>query len=81
MKGFSKFVKTGNIVAVHWKVKRDVFILSPLHGSGSQQIERRGELEGFEKPDMIVDYNKYMNGVDKCDQYLNYYSVGRKSIK
>ena len=22
-----------------------------------------------------------MNGVDKCDQYLNYYSMGRKSIK
>ena len=30
---------------------------------------------------MILKYNKYMNGVDKCDQYLTYYSLGRKARK
>ena len=30
---------------------------------------------------MILEYNKYMNGVDKCDQYLTYYSLGRKARK
>ena len=25
--------------------------------------------------------NKYMNGVDKCNQYLNYHSLGRQAKK
>ena len=47
----------------------------------SQLIERRGEPKEIVKSEIIVEYNKYMNGVDKCDQYLNYSSVARKSIK
>ena len=43
VKGSSKFLKKGNIVAVHWKDKRDVYVLSALRGSGSQRIERQRE--------------------------------------
>lgn len=80
-RGSSTYLKNGNIVAVHWKDKRDVYAISSIHGNGSQHILRRGETAGIDKPDIILEYNKYMNGVDKCDQYLNYYSVGRKSKK
>ena len=58
MKGCSKSTEIGNIVAVHWKDKRDEFVVSAIHGSGGQHIERRGKPEGIEKPDMIVEYSK-----------------------
>ena len=32
-------------------------------------------------PDIIVDYNKYMGGMDLADQAMCYYSVGRKRLK
>ena len=80
-KGTAQYIRNGNIVSVHWRDKRDVYVMSALHGNGSQLVERRAAPEPIRKPDMIVEYNKYMNGVDKCDQFLNYYSVGRKFIK
>lgn len=33
------------------------------------------------KPISILDYNKYMKGVDRADQYLSYYSIFRKTKK
>ena len=33
------------------------------------------------KPNCIVEYNKYMKGVDRADQYLSYYSFVRKTVK
>ena len=32
-------------------------------------------------PYALVQYNKFMKGVDRADQYLSYYSVLRKTIK
>ena len=34
-----------------------------------------------EKPVVVVDYNKYMLGVDKLDQLCSYYSFLHKSVK
>ena len=33
------------------------------------------------KPDVIIDYNNFMLGVDKLDQMMSYYSFLHKSIK
>jgi len=33
------------------------------------------------KPYAVVQYNKFMKGVDRADQYLNFYSVLRKTVK
>ena len=85
-KGASKFIKNGSVLAVHWKDKRDVFAMSSIHGNGTQLVKRRGDNNDITKPTIIVEImyinvHKYMNGVDKCDQYLNYYSLGRKAKK
>lgn len=59
---------------------RDVFVLSTINGTGVQMVQRRhGGPKS--KPDMILDYNNHMNGVDKCDQYLASYPFCRKTVK
>jgi hypothetical protein len=35
----------------------------------------------IKKPYDVVQYNKFMKGVDRADQYLSYYSVLRKTVK
>jgi len=77
--GNAVYIKNGDIVAVHWKDKRDVFVVSSFHGNSEKTIERH--TKSIQKPDVIMDYNQNMGGVDKCDQYLSYYSVGRKTHK
>ena len=77
--GSSLFIRNGNILAVHWKDKRDVFVLSSFHGNSIENIQRySGDIT---KPNIICEYNKNMGGVDKCDQYLSYYALTRKSMK
>ena len=33
------------------------------------------------KPYAVIQYNKFMKGIDRADQYLSFYSVLRKTIK
>ena len=75
----SVFIRPGNLFPVHQKDKHDVYVMSTIPDNGVTEIQRkRGDK--VTKPNLIIAYNKYMAGVDKCDQYLNYYSVGRKSL-
>ena len=77
--GTSKYLSAENVLAVHWRGKRDVFALSTTHDSGERTIERyKGTVQ---KPKMVYQYNLFIGGVDKCDQFLSYYAVGRKSTK
>jgi hypothetical protein len=39
---------------------------------------RHGQVK---KPVCISDYNMFMNGVDRADQYLSHYSLLRKTVK
>jgi len=35
----------------------------------------------IKKPYAVVQYSKFMKGIDRADQYLSYYSVLRKIVK
>jgi len=35
----------------------------------------------IKKPYAVVQYNKFMKGIDRADQYLSYYTVTRKTVK
>ena len=72
-------LNTGSLLAVH--DKRDVFVLSTIHGTGSVEVRRRGDDTPFPKPTMIDEYNHYMGGVDKLDQLISTYSFTKKSKK
>ena len=81
-KGDTLFWQNDGVTAVTWQDKRTVHAISSIHGSHMVEIpQRRGEAEPVRKPQLIAEYNVNMNGVDKCDQYLNYYSIGRKAKK
>ena len=58
------------MVAVHWFDKCDVFAMSTIHGTGNVEVTRRGDEQSFQKPDIINEYNKFMVGVDQCDQLI-----------
>ena len=79
-------LKNGHMVIVHWFDKRDAFAIFTIHGTGNVEVTRRGADQSFEKPVIINEYNKFMGGVDQCDQLLNLthstenQSSGRKSI-
>lgn len=58
--------------------------LSSWHVSGIQPINRRvrgGNIQIINKPKVIVDYNKYMGGVDRADSYSASYCFLWKSLK
>jgi hypothetical protein len=58
-------------------------MISTIHDSkhvNTGKIDRKTS-EEKNKPNCIVQYNKFMKGVDLADQYLSYYSIVRKTVK
>lgn len=73
-KGESTFMKHGNSTVTRRKEKKDVFALSTFHGNSIEDLMPR-------KPELITSYNQLMNGVDRNNQLLTYYSINVKSMK
>lgn len=73
-RGQSTFLKCKNLTVVRWKDKRDVFALSTFHGNTC-------DAESPHKPELTATYNKFINGVDRADQLLSYYSMNKKTRK
>jgi hypothetical protein len=72
------------MLALEWKDKRTVVMLSTWHNNSTQKSRRKiknNVEEQFQKPIVICDYNKHMGGVDVSDQYISSYSFIRKSKK
>ena len=64
-----------------WKDKKDVHILSTWGDVKDSDVKSRFNEETSRKPNMIIDYNKSMGGVDKLDQFRSYYDMGRAGKK
>ena len=66
-----------------WKDKRLVHMISTIHDARIVNTDRKYKKTDLEikKPYAIVQYNKFMKGVDKADQYVSYYSILRNSVK
>ena len=75
-----------NMAIVQWHDKRIVSILTTMHSASPVRVERRSRhvptgREVVEKPEAVVEYNKFMGGVDHGDQLLSYYSFPHRTIK
>ena len=75
-----------NLAIVQWHDKRIVSVLSTVHSDAPIQVERRSRhapngREIVEKPEAVVEYNKFMGGVDRGDQFLSYYGFPHRTVK
>ncbi len=75
-----------HMLAIKWADKWEVTVLTTIHGDSDVPVERRsrhvpGGRETVLKPQAIVQYNKYMGGVDHADQLLSYYGFGHRTVR
>uniref|UniRef100_UPI00398EFAF2 piggyBac transposable element-derived protein 4-like n=1 Tax=Pristiophorus japonicus TaxID=55135 RepID=UPI00398EFAF2 len=75
VQGDVRFFQKGSLLLTIWKDKRQVATLS------TNQNGKMMACPGTLKPQAVVEYNKYMGGVDISDQMRSYYPVGRPSKK
>jgi hypothetical protein len=71
---------SGDMTALVWKDKRDVYILTNIHdppAEGNFCDESGNAL----KPAIVADYNRHMGYVDKGDRMTNSYSISRRTWK
>ena len=80
-KGEVVSAKCGKLVALKWKDKRDVSVLTTKHSDKMQPVSRKGGLEFVNKPMCVIEYNKYMGGVNLKDQLLKTFLLERKRQK
>jgi hypothetical protein len=58
-------------------------MISTIHEAtivNTRRKDRRTNME-IKKPYAVVQYGKFMKGVDRANQYLSYYSVLRNTVK
>ncbi|XP_015437848.1 PREDICTED: piggyBac transposable element-derived protein 4-like [Dufourea novaeangliae] len=69
------------ILAVRWKDKRDVYVLTKKHASVemTEATDKRDRTKF--KPNCVIDYNKGMGAIDLNDQMLACFPIMRKYIK
>ncbi|KAG4066842.1 hypothetical protein HA402_012909 [Bradysia odoriphaga] len=84
-RGEFQFKIKNGVAAVQWMDKKPVNFLSSAHTPRrTTTVLRRlqtGKRISVHCPNVVADYNKYMCGVDRFDQYRERYETGRKSIK
>ena len=73
------------LVAIKWKDKRSVHLLSNFHNPDDvtdvSRREKNGTVKRVPCPKALHDYNQNFNCVDKFDQMKEVYEIDRKSKK
>ncbi len=82
-RGHSIFAYHDNITVCRWFDNKDVYCISTGLSDSISSVKRIVDKHSMDVscPEIVVDYNKHMGGVDLADQAICYYSVGRKTLK
>lgn len=82
-KGKFDYRCTDNLLALRWRDKKDVWMLSSAHESKMIETGRRNYLTGSHKlkPECVADYNIKMGSVDCVDMVLSTINSSRKCLK
>lgn len=82
-KGESIWKRSKELLCMLWKDKRDVTMLSTMHTDAFDNTGKtdRDTGEEIRKPQVVLDYNRYMGGVDLSDFLTGTYADMRKSLK
>src|SRR5215469_13599735 len=78
-RGETTFRRKGEILLQSWRDTHVVNMISTIHDSTMVDVPWRNEV--LKKPICIFQYNIFMKGVDRADQYLSFYSLLRKTVK
>ena len=83
-RGHSIYRRKNQILLQIWKTKKkDIRMITNIHSAAFRETNKidykTGEM--VKKPSCIDDYNKFMKGVDRADQYISYYKIMRKTVK
>lgn len=73
--------RCNNLIALRWKDKRDMYMLSTKHESVEMVEQSDKQLQKVIKPKCIMEYNKGMGAVDHQGQMLSCFPIMRKVIK
>nr|XP_023699516.1 piggyBac transposable element-derived protein 4-like [Paramormyrops kingsleyae] len=88
-RGTYRWMRDGPLLFVKWKDTREVSICSTIHTAYAGDVVQRKvksregvwTTESFPCPSPVMEYNKYMGGVDLSDQLIQYYTTQRKRMK
>ncbi|KAF2896788.1 hypothetical protein ILUMI_09383 [Ignelater luminosus] len=69
----------GKVAVLKWKDKKEICLLSSIHGVETVNLQKRGET--ISKPKLVHEYNNTMGGVYRVDQHLADYTLPRKRGK
>ncbi|UYV79753.1 hypothetical protein LAZ67_18000564, partial [Cordylochernes scorpioides] len=74
---------TQNLLALKYKDKREVFMLSTMHKNEFANTNKRDKVNNLpiQKPSAVIDYNQKMGTVDQTDMLLSSIGCLRKSLK
>ncbi|UYV64107.1 hypothetical protein LAZ67_2006590 [Cordylochernes scorpioides] len=74
---------TQNLLALKYKDKREVFMLSTMHKNEFANTNKRDKVTNLpiQKPSAVIDYNQKMGTVDQTDMLLSSIGCLRKSLK
>lgn len=78
--GETKAQYSNGVMVGKWRDKRDVAYISTEFQNEMTEVRNKRQ-QVKTKPKPIVEYNKYMSGVDRQDQMLSYYPSERKTIR
>ena len=85
--GYLDYRSNEPIVATVWKDKCIIHFLTTIHMAKcslpitAKRREKDGTQKDVECPPCLPDYQKFMRGIDRGDQMMGYYNVGRRSRK
>jgi len=83
-RGDSRSLQSGNLTATLWLDKRVVTVLSTASQHNEMSTVQRKQQDGSKAavpcPSSVVNYNRYMGGVNRNDQLHNY-TICDKSLK
>ena len=69
MRGERVFRSSDSLLALVWKDKKDVKMLSTMHSSSMEDTGKKDKSDNpIEKPTCVIDYNHGKCGVDLSDQ-------------
>lgn len=74
---------TNKLLAVHWKDRRDVYMLTTLHKDTMTATKKIDRVTGnkYLKPECVVNYNANMGAIDKTDMLLSSIECVRRTMK